>query len=110
MSSSAASLGSALAGDLAARHGMNELLEAFLESIEAALDAPRLALYDYDELAGVFELLYFRGYPPDARAELTRRMRALDLERAVREHEPYAAAPDLQVVPLYFRLYRVLSG
>jgi phosphoserine phosphatase RsbU/P len=85
-------------------HGMNDFLHRFLSAAGHALSSPRLILYDYDEQAGHFDLLYFTGYPADYRSELTRRMHAMDLSCALSQHEPYriGESGDVWAVPLYF--------
>jgi len=95
-------LGAQFVRALSARQGMNDLLHDFLEAIGDRLGAPRLVLYDYDECADVFELLYFRGYPGTARSDLNRRLQSLDVRRACSQHAPYAAGGGI-VVPLYFQ-------
>jgi serine phosphatase RsbU (regulator of sigma subunit) len=96
-------LGAALLAALIERHGMNDLLDAFLHAIGAALGVDRLVLYDYDESADVFELLYFRGYPASARSDLNRRLVAPDVRRACSEREPYRVGAAELFVPLYFQ-------
>ncbi len=83
---------------------MNECLHHFLEAIASTLAVPQLVLYDYDETAGVFELLYFSGYPANARAELARRLHRMNLQRALRERNPYwlDESHEQLIVPLYF--------
>ncbi len=83
---------------------MNDFLHRFLQVIAETLTISRQVLYDYDELANTFDLLYFQGHPADARASLRRRMRELDLERALERRDPYAVAgADRELlVPLYF--------
>ncbi len=83
---------------------MNECLHRFFEAIAASLAVPQLVLYDYDEAAGVFELLYFSGYRANARAELVRRLHTMNLQRALRERNPYwlDERHEQLIVPLYF--------
>jgi hypothetical protein len=85
--------------------GMNELLHEMIEAVGRGLAAGRVTLYDYDELAGVFDLLYFQGYPSDARSSLHKRMLTLDLAHALDRREPYWADREEQVllVPLYLQ-------
>jgi hypothetical protein len=84
--------------------GMNDFLNRFMHAIAEVLGTPRVVLYDYDEQTDGFELLYFLGYSPDARGELTRRLRGLELQRALERREPYAADTDRsRLLPLYFQ-------
>ena len=84
--------------------GMNDFLHRFLTAAEAALSAPRLILYDFDEQVEHFDLLYFTGYPADYRFELTRKMHSLDFSLAKSRHEPYRFGDSGTewAVPLYF--------
>jgi sigma-B regulation protein RsbU (phosphoserine phosphatase) len=99
------SLGRSFLEALRDGNGMNDFLHRILQGVGTHLAAPRLALYDYDELSDTFDLLYFYGYPADARSELRRRMHAIDPRRALRQREPYAAdaSGTAIVVPLHFQ-------
>ena len=83
----------------------NELLGRVLDGVGRSLAVPRQVLYDYDEHTDTFDLLYFSGYPADARSELGRSLRTLDVRRALTERDPYwPDAPGRQlIVPLYFQ-------
>jgi sigma-B regulation protein RsbU (phosphoserine phosphatase) len=99
------SLASALVHSLVAGRGMNEFLHRFLQEIGIRLGITRLALYDYDELADTFELLYFCGYPGHSRSTLQRRIARMDIRRALKQNEPYRAdtSGTRLLVPLYFQ-------
>lgn len=89
---------------LVAGTGMNDFLERLLGEAGKAMGSSCLSLYDYDETAGVFDLLFFSGYAPDARSDLRQRMAALNLQRARSHTAPYWAN-DSRVhllIPLYF--------
>jgi sigma-B regulation protein RsbU (phosphoserine phosphatase) len=75
-------LATALSAALMAGKGMTDCLHGFLEAIGSALVVPRLALYDYDEHADAFDLLYFLGHPDESRTALHRRVFAPPLRRA----------------------------
>lgn len=60
-------LATALTSALLAGEGMTDCLHRFLAAIGEAWSAPRLALYDYDERADAFDLLYFLGHADEAR-------------------------------------------
>jgi hypothetical protein len=98
-------LARSLAAALVRGHGMNELLHEMLAAVGDRLGADRATLYDYDELTGVFDLLYFQGYPSDARSRLSRRMLGLNLAQALKQHQPFWTDPEEQVllVPLYLQ-------
>ncbi len=98
-------LSSELIRELVQGQGMNDFLHRFLRVIGGVFAAPRQTLYDYDESADCFELLYFSGYPASHRSELHRRMLKLDLRRALRERGPFSAGiPNASVlIPLYFQ-------
>ncbi len=85
--------------------GMNDLLSRFLATIRTTLGLQQQVLYDYDEVEGSFDLLYFAGYPPDHRSELRKRLRALEISHALETAEPFPSKvfPSLLLVPLYFQ-------
>lgn len=98
-------LGRLLMDSLVHGQGMNDFLHRFLKAAGSAFGVSRLVLYDFDETAGVFELLYFSGYPSGSRAELARRLRTMNMRRALEQPDPYwleANARQL-LVPLYFQ-------
>lgn len=94
-------LGLALTRSLVDAPGLNAFLDAALEAIGASLGAGPLAVYDYHEDTGRFDLLYFHGHPPEARSRLQRGMRELGLERALSTRDPFPAG-DRLIVPFYF--------
>jgi len=98
-------LGRLFAEALAGGESVNDFLRRFMAAIAATLDVSASVLYDYDEHADTFDLLYFSGYPSDARSVLHRRMESLNLRRALDQHEPYGVDAGGQelLVPLYFR-------
>jgi len=96
-------LSGSLTSALVQSQGLNEFLDASLQAIGEAFRVERLAVYDYHEETSQFDLLYFRGYPPESRSLLRRRMKELDLRRALGEREPYWAAPGRLAIPLYFQ-------
>ncbi len=98
-------LSSELVRELVQGQGMNDFLHRFLSVIGVAFASPRQTLYDYDESADCFELLYFSGYPASHRSELHKRMLKLDLRRALSEKSPYSAeiTSAWVLIPLYFQ-------
>ena len=93
----------ALTRALVASRGLNEFLDAALEAAGRALGVERLAIYDYHEDTGRFDLLYFHGYPAGSRSGLRRQMLDLDLRRGLEERDPRPAGPGRLLVPLYFQ-------
>jgi len=98
-------LGQQFARALSDGESVNDFLRRFMAAIGATLDVSAAVLYDYDEINDTFDLLYFSGYPADARSLLHRRMESLNLPRALHDRDPYAAGGTGQelLVPLYFR-------
>ena len=98
-------LAPALTAALLAGEGMTDCLHRFLEAIGSALDAPRLALYDYDEHADAFDLLYFLGHADEARTALHRRVFTPGLRDAIRHRDAFRLDEDGRAlaVPLYFQ-------
>src|SRR4030095_9410412 len=94
-----------LTAALVAGNGMNDFLNRFLKAIAGAFLVPPLVLYDYNESEDLFEFLYFRGYPSDARAELSMRLHTIDLRRALKERDPFWLDHTCRslLVPLYFQ-------
>jgi Stage II sporulation protein E (SpoIIE) len=94
-----------LTAALVAGNGMNDFLNRFLKAIAGAFLVPQLVLYDYNESEDLFEFLYFRGYPSDARAELSMRLHTIDLRRALKERDPFWLDHTRRslLVPLYFQ-------
>ncbi len=82
-------LGLLLTEALAQGDGLNDFLDRFLRSIGDVLGAPHLALYDYDDPADYFDILYWRGYPQSSRSELRRKLFRLNLRRALSQREPF---------------------
>jgi serine phosphatase RsbU (regulator of sigma subunit) len=99
-------LATALTSALLAGEGMTDCLHRFLEVIGSALGAPRLALYDYDEHADAFDLLYFLGHPDEARTGLHRRVFTPALRHAIHLHDAFLLDDEdgcALAVPLYFQ-------
>ena len=98
-------LGHTLNQALLEGNGMNDFLHRFLLAIGDYFSTSRLVVYDYDEASGVFDLLYFCGYPASARAEMGRRLHHLDVQRALKQRSPYwnDDTRERLVVPLYFQ-------
>jgi serine phosphatase RsbU (regulator of sigma subunit) len=103
--SPAKELGLLLTEALAQADGLNDLLDRFLNSIGSVLGAPRLALYDYDDPADHFDILYWRGYPQGSRSELRTKLFRLNIRRALSQREPFRSDESAAqvLVPLYFR-------
>jgi len=95
----------ALTSALVRGQGMNEFLHMMLEEIRAAFQGRHAALFDFDEHSGSFELLYFCGYPPDARSVLRKRMPLFHLDRALLHPGPFWAEDSREqlLLPLYFQ-------
>ncbi len=89
---------------LVADSGLNQFLDRVAPEVARCFGGSRLCLVDYNEYTDRFILLYFLGYPADARHLLQRRMDAMDLRRALREREPYESrfSPQLLAVPCAF--------
>lgn len=85
--------------------GLNQNLEHTAPAVAGALGASRLCLVDFNEHTERFNLLFFAGYPSDARHALQRRMADMELERAQREHTPYfsGSSPRFLVIPCVIR-------
>ncbi|GAB4113679.1 MAG: hypothetical protein Kow001_15200 [Acidobacteriota bacterium] len=85
--------------------GLNGFLEQTAPEVARCFGASRLCLVDYNEYTDRFVLLYFMGYPADARHALQRRMDAMELRRALREREPYQSRthPPFLVIPCRFQ-------
>ncbi len=94
-----------LARVLVQGRGMNDFLHNFLSVIGKAFSAARLALYDHDEYSGEIELLYFSGYGPGARWELSHRLQTLGIDKALQQREPFWARnhDGCLLIPLYFQ-------
>ncbi len=103
--SPAEKIGQLFARALADGESVNDFLGRFMAAIAATLDVAASVLYDYDETADTFDLLFFSGYPADARSLLHRRMDQLHLGRALTQREPYPVDDTHRelLVPLYFR-------
>lgn len=84
--------------------GLNDFFETAFRPIAQAFGAQRVMLVDYHENTNVFDLLHFEGYSRQARFELQRSLRSMDLQTALVDREPYFAGGDLGrlYVPLYF--------
>ncbi len=98
-------LGQRLARALVEGESVNDFLRRFTQAIADVLNVSAVVLYDYDETADTFDLLFFHGYESDARSTLHRQLVTLDVERACRQREPYPADTEGRrlLVPLYFR-------
>src|SRR5262245_51655341 len=85
-------------------NSLNGFLERALPPIARLFGAARTILIDYHEDTDRFDLLHFAGYPESARFELQHRLKNMDLERALKQKDPYidAVDPPLAYVPLYF--------
>jgi len=90
---------------LAEGESVNDFLRRFAEAIADVLHVSAAVLYDYDETADTFDLLFFHGHESDARSSLHRQLATLDVARACRQREPYPADASGRrlLVPLYFR-------
>src|SRR5688572_4841246 len=86
-------------------HGVNDLLSRFLRAIGEIFCVSRLALFDYDDSADFFDLLYWRGYRLGSRSELRRRLYTIGIRRSLAQQEPFWSDESRQqlLIPLYFR-------
>lgn len=86
-------------------HGVNDFLSRFLKAIGEIFCVSRLALFDYDDSADYFDLLYWRGYRLGSRSELRRRLYTMGIRRALAQQEPFWSDESRQqlLIPLYFR-------
>jgi sigma-B regulation protein RsbU (phosphoserine phosphatase) len=84
--------------------GLNAFLEQTAHDVARCFGSSRLCLVDYNEHTDRFVLLYFLGYPADARHLLQRRMDTMELRRALREREPYQSRtnPHFLAIPCSF--------
>ncbi len=99
-------LGTALTSALLDGQGMTDCLHRFLDAIGSALAAPRLAIYDYDEDADAFDLLYFLGHADEARTALHRRVFTPGLRDAIGRRDAFLLGAEggrALAVPLYFQ-------
>jgi len=89
---------------LCAANGLNDFFERSFPRIAEAFAAQRIILIDYHENTNVFDLLHFYGYSEQARFELQRSLRSMELQRALSTTEPYFADtdPNHLYLPLYF--------
>jgi serine phosphatase RsbU (regulator of sigma subunit) len=82
---------------------LNAFLARVIPEVSAAFGASRGMLLDYRENTGRFDLLYFAGYSEQARFELQRRLREMDLAKAVEQKQPYMGPNSgTMFLPLYF--------
>jgi len=83
---------------------LNEFLERALPPIAGLFGTMRTMLIDYHENTHHFDLMHFAGYSGSSRFALQHRLRSMELERAVRQKDPFVDAvdPALLYVPLYF--------
>ena len=88
---------------LCATNGLNEFFEKALPALAESFGANRGALIDYHETTNRFDVLYFFGYPTQARFDLQRRLIGLDLSLALGQRTPYFSGDtSCLYVPLYF--------
>jgi serine phosphatase RsbU (regulator of sigma subunit) len=85
--------------------GLNEYLSDVARHTSGLFGVDRFCLVDYREHSNRFELLHFSGYPADSRHRLQRRLPELDLERAVRQRQPFLPErhPGVLIIPCYMR-------
>jgi serine phosphatase RsbU (regulator of sigma subunit) len=83
---------------------LNEFLERALPPIAGLFGTTRTMLIDYHENTRHFDLMHFAGYSESSRFALQHRLRGMELERAVKQKDPFVGAvdPALLYVPLYF--------
>lgn len=93
-----------LARQLVADSALNDFMEDVLPPIAARFGAERVSLIDYYEHTDRFELLFFRGYPSDARYQLQRRLGEMEIRRALIEKAPFRSRQNarLLIIPCYF--------
>jgi len=84
---------------------LNEYMEVVLPKIGSIFGTERLCLVDYYEHSDRFSLIHFEGYPPDSRHSLQRRVREMEVNRAICERQPFRsnANPNLLCIPLYLQ-------
>lgn len=94
-----------LTGHLIEATSLNEYMELVLPKIGRLFGTEKLCLVDYYEHTDRFALIHFEGYPPDSRHSLQRRLRDMEVRRAVLERQPYRshANPNLLCIPFYFQ-------
>ncbi len=85
--------------------GLNEYMGGILPSVASVFSTRRISLIDYYENTDHFNLLFFEGYPADARYRLQRSFGEMEIQRALLEREPFlsAKAPQYLIIPCYFR-------
>jgi len=105
MESQPRSLEAALIDGLVLGNGMNDFLHRFLQTVAGAFSVTHAALYGFDQESATFEVLYFLGYHGRSRSDLRRRMHGMDMQRSLRQREPYHGdeAHRHLLIPLYFQ-------
>ena len=90
---------------LTEKTSLNAYMEAILPVLGGLFDTHHVSLVDYYENTHHFDLLFFSGYPLDARHILQRRLAEMQITRALEERQPYHSEknPNFLIVPLYFR-------
>ncbi len=86
-------------------HGVNDFLNRFLKTIGDTFSVSCLALYDYDDSADYFDILYWFGYRLGSRSELRRKLFTLNIREALTQREPFWSDDSRKqfLIPLYFR-------
>jgi len=94
-----------LMGHLIESSSLNQYMQLVLPKIGRLFGSERLCLVDYYEHTDHFDLIHFEGYPPDSRFSLQRRMREMEVRRAVSERQPFRSAtnPNLLCIPFYLQ-------
>jgi hypothetical protein len=82
---------------------LNEFFENAIPLLAQTFGASRAILIDFHENTARFDLLNFHGYENHGRFELQHRVHGMDLQKALRQKEPYFGEnATLLYVPLYF--------
>ncbi|MFZ0426946.1 MAG: PP2C family protein-serine/threonine phosphatase [Acidobacteriota bacterium] len=86
-------------------NSLNSYMESVLPVLGEVFGTERVSLVDYYENTDHFDLVYFKGYPADARHTLQRRLAEMQVRRALEETRPYHSEKNLNflILPCYFR-------
>lgn len=84
---------------------LNSYMGAVLPVLGEVFGTARISLVDYYENTDHFDLLFFHGYPPDARHTLQRRLAEMQVRRSLHEPGPFHSDrnPNFLIIPCYFR-------
>jgi hypothetical protein len=84
---------------------LNSYMGTILPVLGGIFGTQRISLVDYYENTDHFDLLFFDGYPSNARHSLQRRLTEMEVRRALEETRPFHSDrnPNFLIIPCYFR-------